>query len=180
MIDKKPLVLTVGISWALTLVTILLISNFTPNLIKTSNQQFFPFESVKVVNLQQNEVTKLPEIVPKQYIISSNFSWSPSAPKKNAIFGIVVSFEYKVEPIEQTNQIFHYYLRIHDFQAGSTIFNPNIADEWELVSFQTTSGADNWPTPNQNEYPISLDLGTVGMGQTYIRNVNIMLLVIDG
>jgi hypothetical protein len=92
-----------------------------------------------------------------------------------------VSFEYKTEPIEQIGDVmFRYTLRIHDFQAGSYTRNPTTTGEWESISFQTTSVGDNWPTPNQSEYPIILDVGTVGMGQTYIRNVNLMLLVIDG
>jgi hypothetical protein len=159
----------------------LLISNFAPSLTQPFTQQFVSLDSAKVVNLQKNEVTNLQNIAPDQYHIYLNFSWSPSAPKKNAIFGILLSFEYKIEPIEQTqSHIFSYTTWIHDFQAGSSIHNPNITGEWETVSFQTTSGTDNWPTPNQNEYPLRLSVGSFGTGQTYIRNVNIMLLAIDG
>jgi hypothetical protein len=178
--DKKTLVLAVGISWVLTLVTILLISNFAPNLTQPFAQQFVSLDSAKVVNLQKNEVTELQKIAPAQYYIYLNFSWSPSAPKKNAIFGIVLSFEYKIEPSEQKNEGFSYVLRIPDFGDGEFIHNPNTTGEWETVSFQITSRTNDWPTPNQSEYPIGLLVSSLGTGQTYIRNVNIMLLAIDG
>lgn len=177
MIYKKTLVLAVIVSWILTLATVLSISYVAPSFTLPFSQQYVSLDSAKVVNFHKNEVT----IAPDQYYILLNFSWSPSVPKKNAIFGIVLSFEYKIETIEQTQAgLFGYTMWIHDFQAGSSTTKPNITGEWETVSIQTTSGADNWPTPNQSEYPIRLSVSSVGTGQIYIRNVNIMLLVVDG
>ena len=183
MINKKTLVLAVGISWALTLVTVLLISNFAPSLTQPFSEQLVSLQSVKVVNLQKPEVMNMQDMG-GAYILNLNFSWSPSNPNNNAILGIVGSFEYSINTQLLQNPYLGYVLRVHGFEgfeSDSTkdmrIDNTN--GEWELTSFKVLSRAATWITPNQSEYPITLMLIAYN-NQTHIRNVNLMLLVIDG
>ena len=59
MVDKKTFVLAVAVSWALTLVTVLLVSIFFSNLTQAFTQQSVSLHSVKVVNLEKNEIMTL-------------------------------------------------------------------------------------------------------------------------
>ena len=95
--------------------------------------------------------------------------------------GIVGSFEYSINTQSQNNLYLRYYLRVQEYEDGTLdmgmrIYNTN--GDWELKSFQVLSRADNWITPNQSEYLIELSL-YAPTNQTYIRNVNLMLLVVD-
>jgi hypothetical protein len=157
-----------------------LINNFVPSLTQPFTQQLVSSDSVKVVHLNKNEVIKLDDFNTSQHIIL-NFSWSPNYPKKNALFGIVVSFDYMIDTQEKKNAQLYYNLRIYDYRVGNNIMNPETTGEWETVAFQTTQGG-YWPKPNQSEYPINFGVGTIGIfeTETFIRNVNLMLLVIDG
>lgn len=186
MIDKKTLGLAIVISWALTLVTVLLISNFAPSLTQPFTQQSVELQSVKVVNLQKREVMNISKIIeesPYGYF-HQNFTWTPSNPSNNAILGIVCSFEYKVNAPAQTNWNLRFAINVYKYEyhraEGLKTFNTN--EEWELTSFKVIPRPIevNWINPNQSEYPIRLTLYGGGDAQTYIRNVTLMLLVVDG
>ena len=63
MLDKKTFVLAVAVSWVLTLVTVLLISNFAASLTQGFNQQFTETNSVKVVTFTKQEVQNISETI---------------------------------------------------------------------------------------------------------------------
>jgi len=178
MVDKKTLVLAVAISWILTLSTVLLINNFAPSLNQAFTQQSVSSNSVKVVNINSEEVVKLHYNGDSSYIYL-NFSWSPSTPT-NAIFGILISFEHKVESVEPPNYLFAISIWIDDFSTGTSKDNLNKTGEWETLSFQDIFSSEEFPKANQTQYPIRVVLSVIGTGQCQIRNVNLMLLVIGG
>ena len=117
MVDKKTFVLAVAVSWALTLVTVLLVSIFFSNLTQAFTQQSVSLHSVKVVNLEKNEIMTLQDSG-GSYLINLNFTWSPSNPQKNAIFGVVLSFEYKIDASVQISSLMGYQINILDFEDG--------------------------------------------------------------
>jgi len=103
--------------------------------------------------------------------------------------GIVGSFEYRVDSPTETQWNIDFHLEVSNFQFyRSELQKPFDANqEWELTSFKVIKIATNenyglseWMNPNQNEYPITMFLYYWGKNQAYIRNVNLMLLVIDG
>ena len=134
------------------------------------------------------------------HFLSLNFTWTPINPKKNAILAILFSFEYSCdEPSfslwEEGNSvnwqlfsgvdIFKYnFWPDHLGKSARNLaeWNQSWASEWEIVTFQTTldSEPNTFITQNQEQYPIKLGFGHNGIVSTYIRNVNLILLVIDG
>ena len=58
-----------------------LIRNFAPSLTQSFTQQTVTMQSVKVVNLQKQEVMIIPDSGGLAWL-DSNFSWSPSNTKK--------------------------------------------------------------------------------------------------
>jgi hypothetical protein len=91
LLDKKTFVFAVIVSWVLTLVTVLLVSNFVPSLVVSNEQQSVSFKSSEVVNLEKQEVIEF-EDAGGLWVKNLNFSWSPSNPKNNFIIEIVGFF----------------------------------------------------------------------------------------
>ncbi len=201
MINKKTLVLAIGISWALTLVTVLLISNFAPSLTQPFTQQFTESNSVKVVTLKKQEIMSFPEIFSREYphLLRFNFTaWYPSNPSKNSIVALFCSFEYSSdEPLPNAweNEIeidwnlrvridIDKFIYINDPIISKTArnideWNQQWSSDWETATFQIAISSDRI-NQNQNQYPIKLAFAHDGDASAYIRNVNLMLLVIDG
>ncbi len=194
MIDKKTFVLAVAVSWALTLVTVLLISNFAPSLTQPFTQQFTESNSVKVVTFTKQGVQNISskiEGVPEgfMYFLDFNFTWTPSNPNNNNILVFICSFEYKINTIPQTNWNLDFDIRVNRFhryiQNG---LKPHHAEseDWQTASFTIVPNthetpSENWINPNQLQYPIRLNFNLMySTSQTLIRNVNLMLLVVDG
>lgn len=107
-----------------------------------------------------------------------NFTWSPMNKNNNIILAVLGSFEYNVE-LEQSG--LNIYVVINRFygRIDSDILLENTKGEWKSTSFLIQNNDGDWIKTNQNDYPIQLQL-LVPNNQTYIRNVNLMLLVTDG
>ena len=189
MIDKKTFVLAVAVSWILTLVTVLLISNFAPSLTQPFTQQFTESNSVKAITFNQqkqlNEFTELAGGV--FYFSQNNFTWTPSNPNTNDILAFICSFEYKVNNQPQTNWHIDCSIHVNRFYRNLNVLQSYNAEseDWQTASFKiipnTYDGVtQNWINPNQSKYPIKLSFYRYADNQTYIRNVNLMLLVVDG
>ena len=189
MFDKKTFVLAVAVSWALTLVTVLLISNFAPRLIQQFNPQFVSLQSVKVVILQKQGEMNVSTVVEYSEtpvnILDLNFTWTPTNLKDNAVLGIVCSFEYRVVQPNQEPWIFVFGINVNDFEYYWDSINVNTvfaSEEWKFLSLKINPKPKDmtWINPNQSEYQIVIHLSHVIEAQTYVRNVNLMLLVTDG
>ena len=100
MIDKKTLALAVVISWVLTLVTVLLVSNFVPSLTQPFIQQFTESNSIKLVTFSKQEVQNVSET--NDVALYFNLTWIPSNPNRNSILGVVFTFEYKCDDLSPT------------------------------------------------------------------------------
>jgi hypothetical protein len=208
LIDKKTFVLAVVVSWVLTLVTVLLISNFAPSLIQPFSGQIIQSNSVKVVTLQRQEVLNVAQEYPISERSQFNFTLNPSNPHNNAILGIYCSFEYTCDTPNSTmwesrNEIdwrlsfgieikeYEYWKYPAVWKSASDIaeWNENWVSEWETATFSDIdlkSEQEFWISQNQNSYPIQLTffrdsfLSGDSKLSTYVRNVNLMLLVTDG
>ncbi len=206
MFDKKTFVIAVAVSWALTLVTVLLINSFTPSLPQPFPQQSTESNSAKVVTLIKEEVRNIPEIQNSigtlfPNVLDLNFTWIPSYPNKNSILALICSFEYSCEELpsivweneDGINWVLGFRVNIdrYDFNPSNvaqksaknqTEWNLQWTSEWKTATFQTTLNSENEKQLNQNQkqYPIKLTFKHNGVVPTYIRNVNLMLLVIDG
>ena len=205
MIDKKTLGLAIVISWALTLVTVLLISNFAPSLTQPFTQQFTESNSVKVVRFEKQEVLNVssksdfaPSGAPN--VLYINFTWTPSNQKKNSLLAIVLDFEYRCDDFSPTfwenrtgvhwlfmssihiNKHVSYTSNIEKIARNQSQWNQQWSTEWETATYQTAINYEqnNPINNNQNRYPIQLFFGHSNIVSTYIRNVNLMLLVVDG
>ena len=189
MIEKKTLALSVAISWVLTLVTLFLISNFVPSLTQPFTQQFTESNSVKVITFTEQEETLFTNTefeYPFGYI-TQNFTWTPSNPNNNDILGFICYFEYKVNATPQTNWYIDFTIDLNRFNywisEGVRSFHVESSD-WQTASFKiipnTKPASYNWINPNQSKYPIKISFIQYGNEQTHIRNVNLILLVIDG
>ena len=126
MIDKKTLALAVAISWALTLVTVLLISHFAPSLTQPFTEQFVSLQSVKVVNLQKQEEMNMQGM--GVYVLNVNFTWSPTSPHNNTILGVVGSFEYSINTqiqgdLDITYALYVNYPSLGFFESSSGTLN---------------------------------------------------------
>jgi len=204
MIDKKTLGLAIAISWALTLVTVLLINNFAPNVTQVFLQQDRESNSVKVVTLSKEKIKDFTEIAnissPPVYTHLSHLylTWIPSSPNKNSIVALFCSYEYSSdepssnvwESVQEVNWKLRVRIDINKFsllednivsKSASNMdeWNQEWSSEWETATFQATISSSNIQI-NQNQYPIKLAFAHNGVAPTYIRNVNLMLLVIDG
>jgi len=178
MVDKKTLGLAVLISWVLTLATVLFISNFAPNLALPFPQQTVESNSVKAVTFEKQEVINMSKkgadigLYPR-----SNFTWTPSNPTRNAILGIVCSFEYKVS----AKASFYCFIKVYNYQYNDVMRTYDSIEEWKVMSFRAgPADYESWINPNQAEYPIEFFFAEIGDAQLYIRNVNLILLVVDG
>ena len=200
MIDKKTFVLAVAVSWVLTLATVILIGNFAPNLTQPFTQQFTESNSVKVVALKKQEIMGFPETWRDEYphLLRFNFTWTPSNPNKNAIVALFCSFEYNSDELSSSvweneieydwnvrvsiyiNKFIYTYDPIVSKSARNIDeWNQQWSSDWETATFQTTISSTNINI-NQSQYPIKLAFAHNGVSAAYIRNVNLMLLVIDG
>ena len=204
MVDKKTLVLAVALSWILTLVTVLLIYNFAPSVTQVFFQQDKESNSVKVVTLLKEEIRDFTEIANLSsspvytHLVHFNLTWIPSNPNKNSIVALFCSFEYSSdepssnvwESVQEVNWKLRVKLDINKFYliedkivsksaSNMSEWNQKWSSEWETTTFQATISSSNIQI-NQNQYPIKLTFAHNGVAPTYIRNVNLMLLVIDG
>ena len=199
MIDKKTFVLAVAVSWALTLVTVLLISNFAPSLTQPFTQQFTESNNLKLVTFNKQEVQNVSET--NDAALYYNFTWTPDNPNKNSILAIVFTFEYSVDKLSlafwdnRTNVgwFLSSLIRINENSFGSGYFekmarnqsewNQQWSSEWEEATYQTHVNDEprSVMPQNQNHYQIQLSFyHSPTEVSTYIRHVNLSLLVIDG
>lgn len=201
MVDKKTLAFAIMISWILTLVTILFLSNFVPNLTQGFSQQFTESNNVKTISFSKQEIQNVSETNKKALYF--NFTWTPSNPHKNSILAILFSFEYKCNELTSNfwenktavNWLFGQAIAINEYRFNPEYlqksaqnlseWNQQWSSEWEKATYQTTLSYTR-PNesikplkPNQNQYPIQLFFVHDEVS-TYIRNVNLTLLVIDG
>jgi hypothetical protein len=129
-------------------------------------------------------------------ITISTFTWNPTNQSNNAIIDLATYFQFKAETEQDVNIYFQGSVLINN---EYTIHTPsylrfarartNQSDyQWTSVSsIQTSSLAydmvhpDDGNDPNRENYTIEL-IGdvTAGTGILYIRNVNLVITVIDG
>ena len=169
-----------------TLILFLVMTLFADNSILSllqSNSQDNGEVQSKVVNFQNQTVMPLSMPVGSPFeFLHLNFTWNPTNPKNNSILEIDCSFEYMVSAPAQTNWIINYGITISSFHRSfeERVWNFSTNGEWELVSFKIMQETANdiWIIPNQSEYQILFTL-IAHTNQTYIRNLNLMLLVVD-
>jgi hypothetical protein len=176
LLDKKTFVLAVAVSWVLTLVTVLLLTNFLPSLGTSNNQQYVSITGSQIVNLEKQGIIEL-EDWGGVWVKHLNFTWSPGNKKNNAILGILGSFEYNVE-IEQSGLDVDIVINRFQGYIGSDLLLDNTKGEWKSTSFLIRHTGGNWIKTNQDVYPIQLQL-SVPNNRTHIRNVKLILLVVD-
>ena len=198
MVDKKTFVLAVIVSWALTLVTVLLVSNFVPSFTQPFTQQFTESNSIKLVTFSKQEVQNVSET--NDVALYFNFTWTPSNPNINFILSIESSFEYRTDELSSITWenktgigwFLGHRVSINEYnffpeyieKRANTLseWNQQWSSEWEKATYQTAFiyESDNKMIFNQSHYPIQLFFVHNNEVPTYIRNVNLTLLVIDG
>ena len=183
LFSAKMILNIILVTLILFLVMTLFVDNLVPSLFQSNSQDNGEVQS-KVVNFQKQDVMALstPDRSPFE-IIQLNFTWIPTNPKNNSILEIDCSFRYMIGAPAQTNWIINYGITISSFHRSfeERVWNFSTNGEWELVSFKIMQETANdiWIIPNQTEYQILFTLIS-HTNQTYIRNLNLMLLVVDG
>lgn len=184
MFDKKTFVFAVVVSWILTLLTVLLVTNFVPSIVMSSNQQSVSIKGSKIINLVKQDVVELEQIIGSPVLRKVfNFTWSPSNPNENAILEIVGFFEYRLDTNEEKKFDLTASFSINDFSSGITVSRAYDSNgDWQLVSFKINPSEinTNWINPKQTNYPIKLGISCFSSDIVSVRNVNLILLVVDG
>lgn len=164
--------------------------------------------NVKIVKLIQQEEKNITGV--NIFLVSETddprqveFSWIPQNIESNMILNAYVNFEYRCgEPPEKVwswdgNFWWHItsWLKINEFEQSSRIdteeYHGESLSEWQLNNpslWKTKSykieSSRNWNLPNQESYNIVLFLShedrAAAQTPTYVRNIEIILEVIDG
>jgi hypothetical protein len=106
------------------------------------------------------------------------FSWIPQNATNNAILSVRLYFEYRCEP-----QGLDFMMKINNLQSDS--LGELVSSEYTWSNIYTSEAQLNYYRhiifPNQANYTIEFLFGVHDLGHTaYVRNVNIILQVIDG
>lgn len=127
----------------------------------------------------------------------SIFVWTPCNPQDNAILEFYPFLEYRLEKSEQGGYPLGWFLSLNfiingDFSCyGHIHFSAGSQEQWEQGNFTSwqwfsfsvdRTSEKLWISPNQRNYTIALSWGSewTGFLKIYVRNINVILTVVDG
>jgi hypothetical protein len=123
----------------------------------------------------------------------ASFIWNPKDSMNNAIMSIYCYFELRCEPKALPSNIrLETGIYISGFESSDFTTNQmaNEFQEWKVLCFRVREGSYSpepnlypcWIKPNQESYNVTLGIRPHDYFQapTYVRNINIIMEVIDG
>lgn len=179
-LSNKKLVSIIVATWILSLVSTVVVLN----LLSGNPPLQIASSTSKIVRLTQpEEIEIIGDPLLSTYV---NFTWTPENPNSNMILSAYVYVEYRCDNPQDLD--FRLQLRDPSWQINRFV-SPSyrlsaLAAEWNQFSFRVDDNyePDYWIKQNQNSYTINLVIISreFPYRSTYLRNITLILEVVDG
>ena len=203
-ITMRKAVPIVVVTWILSLITTLVFVYADPSLFNLQvNQNEHEIKIVRFYEPYEKNVTGMGwDIFPTPNL--TEFVWTPSNPTNNAILEVYVYLEYyhenppqfwwdtlypfwwKLEFAVSINEFYspitQSYIEKH--ASNQTMWEQMGSFKWTQACLKVEPFRGLWVVPNQNNYTLTFGVSHTDYAgawvQTYLRNINVIIEVIDG